>query len=662
MRNASIIGSLSIFLPFASTFLMAHTLSLPGIKHQSSQFVFTTILSFTRFTNVVHVFDELNIMTSDLGQLAVSCSMVIETIVWLLMFLNSYVVAPRVFVYCALSTATFLLLTFGIIRPVILLIIQKLPERKPVSEFYISSILVIALVLASLADMIGSINFGVMMFGLVIPNGPPLGTTLSDKVELITMEILMPMFYVVVGFNTDVLLVDLKVYGDILLVILMTTLLKILGAVVAALCCKLKLQHSILLGLMLNIKGPLDLYLLNRALLQDIDRKAYTVTVLAQVIITAVVTPLIDLFYNPHKRLSGSIRKSKRSMQTHPSNGELRILCCIHNEDNVPGIVSLLQASNPTVASPICAYAVHLNELVGRATPFILPYNKLMRRSDSKSSYHIMRAFENYAANSNHSVKVKPYTATAPYKTMHEFICRLAQDECVPLVVLPFHGSQEMSNVPKIVALRNLAVKIQAYAPCTIGTLVDTNMHYCTSKSTAFSGRVGVIFVGGTDDREALALALRMVGRPNVSVTVVHIIFRDAPKDIDEIMEKKLDDGLVELFRVKAGADLCSAYSEVAVEGPEQAISEIQGLKDRFNLVMVGQNRSGGSGFSEETMLNWSENPELGVIGDIVASPDFRGETTTLVLVLRHYRDPKGSFHHHLNLLEGDYLFKRALC
>ncbi|KAL3732421.1 hypothetical protein ACJRO7_029140 [Eucalyptus globulus] len=661
MRNALIIGSLSMFLPFALTFLVAHNLSLPGMKHEYSQFFFITGLGFTRFANVVYAFNELNIMTSDLGQLAVSCSMVCETIVWLLMFAGAYAVAPRVLFYCVLSTATFLLLIFGIIRPVIMLIIQKLPERKPVSEFFISSILVIALVLASLTDMIGSINLGVVMFGLVIPNGPPLGTTLSEKVELITMEILMPMFYVVVGFNTDVHSVDLKVSRDTLLLILLSTLLKIVGSLVAALCCKLRLQHSILLGLMLNIKGPFDVYLLNRYLFEDIDKKTYTVTVLSQVAITAVVTPLIDLFYNPHKRLSGSLRKSRRSMQTHPSDRELRILFCIHNEDDVPGIISLLQASNPTVASPICAYALHLNELVGRATPFILPYNKQMKRTKSKRSYHIMRAFENYFGNSNHLVKVKPYTATASYKTMHEYICRLARDESVPLIVLPFHGSQEMSNVPNVIALRNLAEKIQAYSPCTIGTLVDTNMRHCLSKSTTFSCKVGVIFVGGTDDREALTLALRMIGRPTVSVTVVRIIFHDVYKDIDEIMENKLDNGLIELFRVKAGADLCSTYHEVDVKDSEQAISKIQGLKNKFNLVMVGQKRSAGSVFSEETMLNWSENPELGVIGDLVASSDFRGETTS-VLVLRHYRDPKGSFHHHLNVHEGGSLLRRAPC
>lgn len=268
MRNDSIIGSLSVLVPLAMTVLLAHKLSLPGMKSQLSQFLFMAGLSFAHFPNVVHAFNELNIMTSDIGRLAVSCSMVSETIVWLFLFLGAYLIEPRYLFYCVISTRAFLLRTFGIIRLVIMLIIQKLPERKPVSEFYISSILVVALVMASLTDMIGSINLGVMMFGLVIPNGLLLGVTLSEKIELITMEILMLMFYVVARFNADIRLVDLKVSGEILLIILMTTLLKIVGALVAALCCKLRLQHSILLGLMLNINGPYDVYLLNRWLVQ----------------------------------------------------------------------------------------------------------------------------------------------------------------------------------------------------------------------------------------------------------------------------------------------------------------------------------------------------------------------------------------------------------
>ncbi|XP_030518048.1 cation/H(+) antiporter 15-like [Rhodamnia argentea] len=661
MRSASIIGSSSVLMPFVMTALVAHKLTLPGMKTPAAQPMFIIGLSLTRFPNVVHAFNELNMTTSDLGQLAVSCSVVSEAIVWLFMFLGAYVIKPSFLLYTVLTSAAFLLLIFGIVRPVIMLIIEKVPERKPVSEIYISSILVVALVMAALTDMIGSINFGVMMLGLVIPNGPPLGATLSEKIELVTLEILMPMFYVVIGFNIDVSLVDWKVSREILLIVLMNTLLKIVGALVAALCCKLRLQHSVLLGLMLGIKGPYDVYLLNRWLVQDIDRKAYTVTVLSQVAITAVLTPLIDVFYNPHRRLSESVRKSRRSMQTHPSNVELRILCCIHSEDDVPGIISLLEASNPTGASPICAYAVHLNELVGRATPFIVPYNRQMRRTPSKISFHIMRALDNYSTNSNHLVKVKPYMAIAAYKTMHEYICRLAQDELVPLIVLPFHGSQEMSNATKAVALRNLAEKIQAYAPCTIGTLVDTGMHHRTNKSTTFSCRVGVIFVGGSDDREALALAFRMVGRPNVRVTVVHIIVQDVGKDIDEIMQEKIDNGLIEVFRAKADADPCSTYRQVVVEDSEQAMGEIQGLKNKFSLVLVGQKRGTGTVFPEETMLNWSDNPELGVIGDLVASSDFRGETTS-VLVMHHHGDPKVPFRDPSMERERDYLLRRSVC
>lgn len=396
--------------------------------------------------------------------------------------------------------------------------------------------------------------------------------------------------------------------------------------------------------------------------MQDIDKQTFTTLILSDIALTAIVTPLIDRFYNPHTRLIASSRKRTRSIQTAPRNVELRVLCCVHNEDNVPGIISLLEASNPTVESPVCAYIVHLNELVGRTIPIMIPYKKQMTRVRSKrSSHRIMCAFENYSHNSNHLVKVKPYTVIAAYKNMHEYICRLAQEELIPLIVIPFHGSQDTSNVAEPVAFRNLSENIQIYAPCTIATLVDKGTHRCTSKAQLISSTVGVIFIGGTDDREALALAIQMVGGPNVGVVVLRFVFPKVDQDVEEKVDEKLDDELINEYRAKLDATEGCIYHEVAVEDSEQAMSHIRALKDKFDLIMVGQTRRAGSLFSEETMLNWSENPELGVIGDFLASSDFCRDMTS-VLVMKHHGDTSSSLHNTANEQEREYLLRRTVC
>ncbi|XP_030518049.1 cation/H(+) antiporter 15-like [Rhodamnia argentea] len=639
-RNASIIGSSTILMTFAFLSLLIHTLSLPGVHKGFFRCTFAGVLSLTRFPNVVYAFNELNIMTSDLGQLAMSSTMLSEVVLWTWLFIDIYIAHRVQFFWSAMAALGSILVIFFVIRPLIMLIIRRTPESKSVREVYITSIIIGSLIVGGLTDLFGTMHFGVLLVGLVIPNGPPLGSTLSEKIEVVCTEVLMPMFYVSVGYSMDPRLIDMKITREIFLLMFVSALTRVAGALSAAIFCKVRLRHCVLLGLMLNIRGPYDLHLLIRWLVKkDIDRRTFTMLILSDIALTAIVTPLIDCFYNPHTRLIASIRKWAMSTQTTPRNVEMRVLCCVHNGDNVPGIISLIEASNPTAESPICAYVVHLNELVGRSMPIMVPYKKQMTRTQSRSSsHHIMRAFENYCNNSHQLVRVKPYTVIAEYKNMHEYICRLAQEELIPLIVIPFHGSQDTTNIADHVAFRNLRENIRTYAPCTMATLVDKGVHSCTSKVPSISGTVGVIFIGGTDDREALALAIRMVGRPNFGVAVLRLVFSKVDGDMEGKVDEKLDDGLINEYRVKLDVTESHMYREVAVEDAEHAMSNIRAMKDKFNLIMVGQRRRAGSLFSEETMLNWSENPELGVIGDILASSDFCGEMTS-VLVMKHHGD-----------------------
>ncbi|KAF8036851.1 hypothetical protein BT93_C2542 [Corymbia citriodora subsp. variegata] len=659
LKKALFIGFTGIIMSAGAIYLLVRHLNLPGMEKGFFSLVFAVGISLSRFPNVVYAFDELNISTSDLGQLAMSASMLSEVYVWMRMMMEVYLRSQTALLWAVLGALALSLVVLRVIGPAIRLIIRKMPEGKPVHELFILSILVGALVIGFLSDMLGLLPFGVIIFGLVIPNGPPLGSTLTEKTELMAWEILMPMFYVAVGYRIDIASIDMNNFKKVILVMMTGALGRLLGVMLAALCCKMRLRHGVLLGLMLNIRGPFDVFIFQRWVATDVMKvDTFTMLVLSEVVIAAVVTPLIDIFYNPHSRLSASSRKCARSIQKTLRNVEVRILCCIHNQEDVPGVISLLEASNPTIDCPIYAYVVHLKELIGRATPVIAPYNKRMKRTRSRESYHIMRAFKNYSENSNHLIEVEPYTLIAAYKGMHEYVCRIAQEKFIPLIIIPLQASHEMVNDSEAIALRNLRENIGDYAPCTLGTFVDKGMNRCMGQGPAFSCKVGVLFIGGLHDREALALAIRMLGRPNVSVTVFRFVFHEVDMDIDEVIDKKVDDGLIDEFRAKkVDIDKTRMYHEIAVQDSEQVISQIGNLKDKFDLIMVGQKRRVRGFFSEETMLSWSENPELGVIGDLVASSDFC-EKMTSVLVLKHPGDTTGSY---LNVSTGELEGERCL-
>lgn len=345
-------------------------------------------------------------------------------------------------------------------------------------------------------------------------------------------------------------------------------------------------------------------------------------------------------------RLDLSVKhRGLRTLCSMPRNTEFRILCTIHNEESVHSIITLLEASNPTDASSICAYIVQTSELNGLAAPLLVPYDKNRRKlklAFSASTDQIIRAFENYSNNSRGPVLIMPFIMIASYKTMHESVCRLAQDKFIPLIIVPFHQNQRYSVGSSIAAaLRQFNVNVQSYAPCTVGILVDRGFS-CGMSSSHFSYHIASIFIGGPDDREALAYATRMSNQQSeVTVTVVRIVLQNKKECTNEEQQKEvnLDESTAEEFKLKNVGNTLAVWREIEVEEEVEVMNAIRSVEGHYDLVMVGRRRSWDVSMGEEDMSDFVENEELGVIGDTLASSDFCGGMGSVLVMQHHVRD-----------------------
>jgi len=143
-----------------------------------------------------------------------------------------------------------------------------------------------------------------------------------------------------------------------------------------------------------------------------------------------------------------------------------------------------------------------------------------------------------------------------------------------------------------------------------------------------------VLFLGGADDVEVLAYGSRMAGHEQVIVTVIRFLLLGH----DSSRERKRDTDTVDEYRhVNAGNDHFIYREELVRDGV--GLSEvIRGMGNKYDLIMVGRNHQNTSLFFG--MYEWSECPELGVIGDLLASPD--AGTTASVLVIQQQQKPVG--------------------
>ncbi|CAN6705310.1 unnamed protein product [Malus baccata var. baccata] len=646
------IGLAGFIFPLAVTLTILSPLAcnVRGLSGGKILVLFSSLsLSYTYIPNIAQAMDDLNLMTSELGQLAMSSAMLSDIIQWAFttlhyMFMQKHGIQG---LEAFISLLALLYFSLHVIRPALLLIIKKTPKDLEVKESYIVAIQLGVLVMAFISDFIGTApTTGPLILGLSIPHGPPLGATLVQKTEFMVSKFLLPTFFFRVGYTIDVYSIhDWSSFTKLQIIIVVSYVAKIGAITVAALCCKIRLKNSLLLGVILNIKGIIDLIAYNRwKTMEMVDDQCFTQILLSFLVVTMILTPIVRFSYKPQIRslTSTKLCSAVRNMQSMPkSNETFRILCCFHNQESVRTIITLLEASNPTDTSPICAYVVHAVEHIGPAGPMLIPYKKqrkTFKRTDSPTR-QMMRAFENYSRNSRGPVTIQTYKMIVPYKCMHETIFHLTNDKLIPLIIVPFHQNhQSMVGSTMTAAIRQFNINVQAYAPCTVGILVDRGFSAKHGWISHFTYNVGLFFIGGPDDREALSYAFCMSGSPDVGLTVYRFTFRNKleEEDEEEKKEEMLDESLVDEFKLRNVGNDCLNWIDIEVDDNVQVMDTIRQSQVEYDLVMVGR-RHTNKALSEEQMAEFMENAELGVIGDMLASPDFCGGMVN-VLVMQETR------------------------
>lgn len=183
-------------------------------------------------------------------------------------------------------------------------------------------------------------------------------------------------------------------------------------------------------------------------------------------------------------------------------------------------------------------------------------------------------------------------------------------------------------------------------APCSVGILVDRGFGSLERLTRCQeSENVAVIFIGGKDDREALAYTSRVARHPGVNLTVIRFLVDTTAESSrlvgyriilpDQEEEMQLDDECFAEFYEKHVIGGRIAYTEKHLANASETFSILKSFEGQYSLVIVG--REGGvNSILTRGMNDWQQCPELGPIGDVLSGPDFA--VTLSVLIIQQHR------------------------
>ncbi|KAK8555936.1 hypothetical protein V6N13_070012 [Hibiscus sabdariffa] len=226
-------------------------------------------LSVTTFPIQYIVLQELNLLSSDVGNMALSTALISDAIgvnfMSVFEALKQSEVSVQSAVWYYLSTLVVIGFLLTAARQAMLWIIRNTPEGQPVDQFYVIAIFLAVFGFGFLTDMLGlAVCNGSFWLGLVIPDGPPLGAALVEKCETIIMEVFLPCSFAFIGFCTDFEVMKeagWSALSPLFGMIISGYLSKFISTLLPAKMVGLSWRESFAVSLVLSMRGHVDLIL-----------------------------------------------------------------------------------------------------------------------------------------------------------------------------------------------------------------------------------------------------------------------------------------------------------------------------------------------------------------------------------------------------------------
>ncbi|XP_026431815.1 cation/H(+) antiporter 15-like [Papaver somniferum] len=424
-------------------------------------------------------------------------------------------------------------------------------------------------------------SLGPLMIGLTVPVGSPIAEAVQKKLECFDTFVLLPPSYIIADYCSNIGFPYFR----------------------------MPIEDSLCLALLLNCDGIFYmLYLMAMVEAELMSQQTYTIMIFTNLLITMVTTPIVKHLYHPSRRYAGYKRQT---ILNSAVNSELRILACVYNQENVPSILNFLEATNPiTKESFVCIYVLHLVELVGRATSLLIEHReqkkKQFTRANSRnSSDKIINAFHQFEQQNEGYTIGQCFTAISPFSSMDNDVSQIAMKKRTNLVTIPF---SELDEHLYRTVNRNILQK----PPCSVGILFDHKNSSGAAIDVSMSlHNIAMIYIGGADDREALAYSMRMADKPNLQLSVFRFTHIKPNQNA-----KKKDDELIGYLWDKIMNTENIVYKEEDVTDCADTASRIKCLEDSYDFIIVGRRHDSSSPILHG-LDEWCVFKELGVIGDL---------------------------------------------
>ncbi|KNA16216.1 hypothetical protein SOVF_090950 [Spinacia oleracea] len=671
IRAAStiVVGSASpcIVIAGATSYLMFTNFINNKASFTAFFFIFMVAIANSASPLIIRFISELRLGTSDFGRLAICASMINDIICIFVGGLVTMIIRAHFKWTTWLWSLLFTVVVCFIVRRIAFLLNKLSHESQYLKNTQILPLFLLVLLSATVVDKWGSANslLAALALGLTFPRKGKTARTMIHKLSYTVYTFVLPIYFGYTGFQADFTNAkDTKNLLTIVGVLLLCIGGKISGTLIA--CCRLNipLKEGIVLGLLLNLKGHYDVMILGSITLKEDWNKGFVEVMLITTILNTLISGIAIVFLVSKDNNTFAYRAVPLDQQNPET--ELRVLACVHGPRNVPTMVKVIGWLSWSKDLPICAYLMHLVELLPKKRTSKM-YHQLEddELSDDDAyggndAVEINNGVDDFVGETG--VFIRQMKVVSSISKLSEDVCDIAEDLRASLIILPFHKHQRIDGKMESgkEGIRTTNQRVLRHAPCTVAILVDRGLGGSSQQSNQLGlntvPHVAALFFGGSDDREALSLSTYIAMHLDMNLTIIRFLqassndntperINVSSVDNEQILmampsrgaQDEADDAFLEDFYNRYVTSGQVGYIEKCVRNGSQTATALRDIIDMYQLFIVG---NGGRRNSAITtgMSDWEECPEIGNVGDLLASSEF--DPNCSVLIIQQYKAP----------------------
>ncbi|MNK50055.1 High-affinity Na(+)/H(+) antiporter NhaS3 [compost metagenome] len=303
-HDAVVISHASIVIPFALGLSLAYYIyeiyAPMGVEFSSFGLFMGIAMSITAFPVLARIVQERGMQKTKLGTIAITCAAADDITAWCILAVVIAIVKAGSLsssLYVIAMAILYVIIMLKIVRPFLKRVGDLNATRESLNKPVVAIFFITLLISAYASELIGiHALFGAFLAGAIMPENNKFRNIFIEKVEDVSIIVLLPLFFVFTGLRTQIgLLNDPELWKITGLIILVAVVGKFFGSALAAKFMGQNWKDSLSIGALMNTRGLMELVVLNIGYdLGVLSTEIFTMMVIMALVTTFMTGPALD--------------------------------------------------------------------------------------------------------------------------------------------------------------------------------------------------------------------------------------------------------------------------------------------------------------------------------------------------------------------------------